>query len=299
MQTRRAIILSKVFALVCLFLVGCGITLAQPRAQSPLPTPTGFVNDYAEVIDAPTQERLETILKNLNDRAQIEFAVVTVRTTGDQPIFDYTLSVARGWGIGPGDDASKGLLLLVAVDDRKYQTLVSRHLQGDLPDGHVGEIGRRMREPFRANDYSAGIAIAVETVVATLSEKQGFSIEGIDARRAYRPQVNSDDRLRGGTPQSGMSFVACCIIGIVLLFLLSMMSGRGRRGGGGGGGGGCLNALLLANLFSNLGQTRGSSDWGGGGFGGSSGWGGGGSGGGFGGFGGGGDFDGGGAGGDW
>ncbi|HVF86208.1 MAG TPA: TPM domain-containing protein [Pyrinomonadaceae bacterium] len=295
MQTRRAVILSEVFAFVCLFLVGGGTTPAQPRAQSPLPTPTGFVNDYAEVIDAPTQERMETILRNLNDRAQIEFAVVTVRTTGDQPIFDYPLSVARGWGIGPGDDASKGLLLLVAVDDRKYQTLVSRHLQGDLPDGLVGEIGRRMREPFRANNYSAGLMVAVETVVATLSEKQGFSIEGIDNRRAYRPQVNSDERFRGGTPQSGMSFAACCIIGIVILFLLSMMSGRR---GGGGGGGGCLNALLLANLFSSLNQSRGSSDWGGsGGFGGSSGWGGGG--GGFGGFGGGGDFDGGGAGGDW
>ncbi|HVF27453.1 MAG TPA: TPM domain-containing protein [Pyrinomonadaceae bacterium] len=298
MQTRQAINLLTIFAFVCLTLTGHAPTAAQTKAQSPLPAPTGFVNDYAEVIDAQTQERMETILRNLNDRAQIEFAVVTIRTTGDQPIFDYSLAVARGWAIGPGDDASKGLLLLVAVDDRKYQTLVSRHLQGDLPDGLVGEIGRRMREPFRANDYSAGLMTAVETFVATLSEKQGFNIEGIDRRRAYRPQVGSGGRLREGTPQRGMSFAACCIIGIVLLFLLSMMSGR--RGGGGGGGSGCLNALLLANLFSSLGQTRGSSDWGGGGFGGSSGWGGGGGdGGGFGGFGGGGDFDGGGAGGDW
>ena len=237
MQLRRTHILSSVFAFVCLLLAGHATTVAQqPTAQSPLPAPTGFVNDYAEVIDAPTQERMETILRNLNDRAQIEFSVVTVRTTAGQPIYDYSLAVARGWGIGPGDNASKGLLLLVAVDDRRYQIQVSRHLEGDLPDGLVGEMGRRMREPFRANNYSAGMMTAVETFVATLSEKQGFSIEGIDRSRAYRPRTGSDEGLRGAPRPTGMSFAACCIIGIVILIVLSLMSRGGRRGGGAGGG---------------------------------------------------------------
>ncbi len=292
MQTRRSLLLTAlcVFSTLLLF---SSVALAQVKMQSPLPAPTGFVNDYAEAIDAPTQERMETILRNLNDRVQIEFSVVTVNTTGDQSIFDYSLAVARGWGIGPGDNASKGLLLVVAIEDRKYQIQVSRHLEGDLPDGLIGEIGRRMREPFRANNYSAGLMTAVETFVATLAEQQGFSIEGIDRSRAYQPQVGGNERERRRSPQSGLSFGVCCLIAVVLLFLLSMMGGRGGRGGGGGGG--FLNALLLANLFSGLGNSRGSSGWGGGGFGGSSGGGGGG----FGGFGGGGDFGGGGAGGDW
>ncbi len=293
MQTLRSLLLAALYVFSTLLLFG-SVALAQVKTESPLPAPTGFVNDFAEAIDAPTQERMETILRNLNDRAQIEFSVVTVNTTGDQPIFDYSLAVARGWGIGPGDNSSKGLLLVVAIQDRKYQIQVSRHLEGDLPDGLIGEIGRRMREPFRANNYSAGLMTAVETFVATLAELQGFSIEGIDRSRAYQPKAGGNERERRRSPQSGLSFGACCLIGVVLLFLLSMMGGRGGRGGGGGGG--FLNALLLANLFSSLGSSRGSSGWGGGGFGGSSGGGGGG---GFGGFGGGGDFGGGGAGGDW
>lgn len=230
---------------------------------------------------------------NLKRTADIEFAVVTVPTTGELTAFDYTLRLAREWGIGPSGGEQKGLILLVAVNDRKYQIQPSRHLQGDLPDGLVGEIGREMREPFRRNDYSTGITNAVGTIIATLAQKRGFSIEGIDQRRA----------LRGSTPRetsSGRSSCSPCIIIFVVLFIiLILLSNRGRRGGGGrgfggGGGSGLLNALLIGSVLNNMGSGSGSSGWGGGGGGG-----GGSSDPGFGGFGGGGDFNGGGAGGEW
>lgn len=285
MRTRRAIFPLAIFIFAYLL---CDASRAQAQtAHSPLPPPTGYVNDYAGVIDSATKARMETILNNLKQRADIEFAVVTVKTTGDQPIFDYSLAVARGWGIGSSEGEKNGLLLLVAIDDHKYQTQVSRHLEGDLPDGLVGEIGRRMREPFRAGNYSQGLMNAVQTFVATLSEKRGFNIEGIDQRYAYHG-TNARPRRADRTAQ-GLS--PCCILFIILIIILFVLSSRGR------GGGGCLNLLLL-NALLNSGRRSGG--WSSGGFGGSSGssdWGGGG--GGFGGFGGGGDFGGGGAGGDW
>ncbi|MBA2340736.1 MAG: TPM domain-containing protein [Pyrinomonadaceae bacterium] len=285
----------KSFLLLALVLV-CPLFVAhQARAQntpSPLPSPTGYVNDYAGVIDAATKSRIETILTNLDSRAKIEFSVVTVPTTGGQDIFDYSLAVMRGWGIGSADKG--GLLLLIAVNDRKYFTQVSRHLEGDLTDSVVGEVGRRMREPFRAGNYSQGIMTAVQTLVATLAEKRGFSVEGIDQSYAYRGRQRPSNG--GDAPQASLG--TCCIIFVVLMFLLLFLS-RNRRGGGGfggGGGGGLLNLLLLGQIL-NSGRSSGSSGWGGGDFGGSSGWGGGDGGGGF--SGGGGDAGGGGAGGDW
>ncbi len=295
MQIRRSIFPVTFFALLCL-LASAGLTRAQSQPAAPLPQPTGFykyVTDSANVIDAGTKERLATILNRLKERADIEFAVVTVPTTGDTPIFDYTLAVARGWGIGSKEGEKNGLILVVAVNDRKYQAQVSRHLEGDLPDGVVGAIGRqRLRAPFQQGNYSQGISDFVLVTVATLAKQRNFSIEGIDQSYAYSETV--DSRQRGGTRgrSQGLSMGTLCLIGFVLLILFSMMS-RGKRGGGGGGG--CLNALLLANLFS--GGRGGGSSWGGDG---GSGWGGGGGGGGgFGGFGGGGDFGGGGAGGSW
>jgi uncharacterized protein len=247
------------------------------------------VSDLANVIEPATEARLEAILTNLKLRADIEFAVVTVDTTGEREIFDYSLAVSRGWGIGSKEGEKNGLLLLVAVKDRKYFAQISRHLEGDLPDSLSGQIQRaRLVPPFKQGDYSRGISDAVETYIATLAEKRGFSLEGIDQSRAYRQPASQPRRARGQR-----SSISGCSLGlIILVVIIFFLSGRGGRGGGGSG---CLSMLLLNSLL-NSGGGRGSSGWGGGSFGGG---GGGGGGGGFGGFGGGGDFGGGGSGGSW
>jgi uncharacterized protein len=273
----------------CLLSAGA-LTARAQAVKSPLPQPTSPVSDYAQVIDAQTKQRIENILVNLDKQAQIEFGVVTIKTTGGQEIFDYSLAVMRGWGIGSSD--KPGLLLLVAVDDHKYYTQVSRHLEGDLPDSVAGEIQRQYLVPaLRKGDFSNGILNTVQAFVATLAEKRGFTVEGLDKDYAYNAPQTSNRRTRvstsGGIPP-------CCLIVIVIVVLILIFSSKGR----GGGGGGCLNMLLLGSLLNSGG--RGSSGWSGGGFGGGSGWGGGGGGGGWGGFsGGGGDAGGGGAGGGW
>jgi len=235
---------------------------------------------------------MEKILRALKESGDIEFAVVTVKTTGDQDIFDYSLAVFRGWGIGSSEGEKNGLLLLVAVDDRKYHMQVSRHLEGDLPDRLVGEVGRRMRDPFRQGDYSGGLMTAVQTIVSTLEEKRGFSVGDVDKKYAYRPSAEPvRETSRGISP---------CVIFLIVIFVIIFIISSRRRGGRGGfgGGGGWLNWLLLSmvlnsgNRGSGWGGAGGSSGWSGGGFGG-------GGGGGFGGFGGGGDAGGGGAGGSW
>ena len=282
-----------------LFLVMPVAAYAQTKPQSPVPLPVPFnpIVDNAHVIDAQTRQRLEQIYLNLKQRADIEFAVLTVDTTGGEDIFDFSLAVARGWGIGSKGGDKAGLLLVVAIQDRKYFTQVSDHLEGDLPDGLVGQIQRERLVPaFRQKNYSKGIYDTIQTYVATLAEKRGFNIEGIDQSYAYRePQGDIEVRQN---PRKSLSSI-CCIT-IVIIFVLIWLF-NASRGGGGGGGGGLWKALLLANLLSGLGGGRSRGGWGGsfggGGFGGG-GFGGGG--GGFGGgFGGGGSFGGGGAGGSW
>src|SRR5436853_7138758 len=170
--------LTSVLSYVLLSMVGVS-TIAQTM-QSPLPKPTGYVNDYAAVIDSATKDRMEITLGNLDREQQIQFAVVTVNTTGGQDIFDYSLAVARGWGIGSKDTSKPSLLLLVAIKDRKYFTQVSRHLEGDLPDGLVGQIQReQLVAAFRAAPYGKGYSVTVNTYIATVAAKNGFSTDTI------------------------------------------------------------------------------------------------------------------------
>ena len=293
----RLAVVKGTAVLVLLLLAFVASSFAQ-TATSPVPLPVPFtpIVDNANVIDANTRQRLETIFKNLRDRADIEFAVLTVPTTGDQDIFDFSLAVARGWGIGPKGGDKAGFLLVVAINDRKYFTQVSDHLEADLTDGVVGQIQRERLVPqFRRQNYSQGIYDTIQAYVATLADKRGFSVDGIDQSYAYREETPRP--ASGGN--SGLSSACCTIIIIlfVVMFLISAAN-RGGRGGRGGGGGGWLGWLLLSQLLSSSGG-RSSGGWGGS----SSGWGGGGFGGGGGGFGGGfgggGSFGGGGAGGSW
>jgi uncharacterized protein len=276
------------------FSFGCAVLLSSTHfsfaqtGQSPIPLPSPFtpIVDNANVIDAETENKLGSIYLNLMQRANTQFAVVTVDTTGGQDIFEYSLAIYRGWGIGT--KTNDGFLLLIAVKDRKYYTQVGYHLEGDLNDGLVGEIQRQYLVPeFKRGNYSKGVYDTVQAYVATLAEKRGFTIEGIDQSYAYRES-------KGRRAVSGGLSNTCCpllVILAVIIFLLAVSRGGGR----GGGGGGWWTALLLSSLLNSGGRSSGwggsSSGWGGGGFGG----GGGGFGGGFGG----GSAGGGGAGGGW
>lgn len=282
----RKLVLVALVAFVC-FLVAGDISGVQAQ-DFQIPQPTGnAVNDFAGVMDAGTKQSLEKILINLKNEQKIEFAVVTVKTTGDRDIFDYSLAIGRQWGIGPSNDDKQGLLLLIAVDDHKYQTLVSRHLQGELTDGTVGSIQRQKLIPaLRDGNYGAGLTDTVRAYIDTLASERGFSTATIYQQDGSNTRPPPPRRTNTG---SGIS--ACRVIIIILVIIIFLVASRGK-----GGGSGCLNLLFLGSILSNLSRGGSSSGgWSGGGFGGSSG----GSGGGFGGFGGGGDFDGGGAGGSW
>ncbi|HKE55657.1 MAG TPA: TPM domain-containing protein, partial [Pyrinomonadaceae bacterium] len=241
-------------------------SFAQTKSPVPLPVPFNPIVDNANVIDAQTRQQLESIYLTLKNNANIEYAVLTVPTTGDLDIFDYSLAVARGWGIGSKEGEKNGFLLVVAIQDRKYFTQVSDHLEGDLPDGLVGQIQRERLVPaFRQGNYSKGIYDTIQTYVATLGAKRGFSVDGIDQRYAYQGDAEEPQSER---QNNGPTVGSCCAALLIIFVIILLLSAARRRGGGG-----CLQALFWGSLFSNLGGGRGggwggSSGWGGGGFGG-------------------------------
>ena len=256
--------------------------------KSPLPAPTGAVNDYAGVIDTATKQSLEQKIKEFKEKTNppVELAVAVVRTTGERPIFDYSLAVSRGWGIGSKDTDNPSALLFVAIDDRKYFTQVSRDLEDELPDGLVGQLQRQYLVPeFKKGNYAKGVSDTIDAYIRTIEQRQS----GQPAATTQKEQKKS----RGGSLSLCNIFV-CLIILFILLIVIFSRSGKSGRNKDdddrwGGGGGSALPWIIGSIIASSGSGSSSGSDWGG-----SSG-----DGGGWGGFGGGGDFGGGGAGGDW
>ena len=149
----------------------------QPETKSPFPSPTGFVNDYANAFDSESKARLESALTELRDKSDIEFAVVTIETTGGQPIFDYSLAVFKGWGIGPKDTSKGGgLLLMLAIKDRNWRIQVGRSLEKDLPDKICKELGDQSQDLYRQGKYAEGIIKYVKVIIERLERLRGFKL---------------------------------------------------------------------------------------------------------------------------
>jgi uncharacterized protein len=278
----------RVVVLILLFTIAA---FAQ-ATQMQIPPSTGFaVNDFANKLSSQTKQDLENLLRNFDRQTQIQIAVTTIPfdQMNGYPIEDYALEMGRQWKVGRDADKPAALLLIAIKekgDDGEYhggtRLEISRHLEGDIPDGLAGELIRRMRLDFKAGNFDKALNTGVQTILATIAEKRGISMQGIDAKAAYQAPKRSTKR--------GISPSTIIFLIIIAFVVISFLSRIGRGGGGGRGG-----------------YRRGGSDWwiapiiwGGGG----TGWGGGGSsssGGGsdWGGFGGGGDFGGGGASDSW
>jgi uncharacterized protein len=140
--------------------------------------PAGFVNDFAGILNATERQNLETELVDFKKQTGAELAVVTVKNLGGDTVENYAVELFKDWGIGEkGKD--NGVLLLVALEDRKMRIEVGYGLEGVLTDAQASSIIRNTLTPaFRGNDYGGGITGAVNQII-TIVKPEYASSEGI------------------------------------------------------------------------------------------------------------------------
>lgn len=171
----RALILSAVLAVVCVAQV-----FVSASAQDKLPAPSGNVNDFAEVVDPATKQRLDTVLQSLKTRTDVDLVIAVVKTAASADMYDYSLRIANEWQVGTRTSPRKTLLMVIAADTGQFFTQFSRAAQTTLPDGLVGEMGRRMRPKFEARDFSGGLVAGVQAFVNGLGEQHNFTFAQLD-----------------------------------------------------------------------------------------------------------------------
>ncbi|HEY6122089.1 MAG TPA: TPM domain-containing protein [Pyrinomonadaceae bacterium] len=178
-------------AVALLFVVLSVHPSAQNKTQ--LPAPTTHVNDLAGILDDQTKQRIENLLENLKQRNKIEFCVAVVQDTSGQDIFDFSRKLAHDWNVGSRITAKKSLLLVVSVNDRVAFTQFSRSVQGDLPDGVLGEMTQRMRVPITAGNFNEAVTTGVDHFVETLARKSGLSLQDFEAAGSVAAVASSPE----------------------------------------------------------------------------------------------------------
>ena len=146
----------------------CLVTCYAALAQRAIPELTGPVVDEAGILSESTEQQIGLLIRSHQDSTSNQLAVLTVSSLEGEVLEDYSLRVARTWGLGQADK-NNGVLLLVAVAERKIRIEVGYGLEGDLPDITAKRIiDGDMTPYFRQGDFDNGILLGVRGVLEAI-----------------------------------------------------------------------------------------------------------------------------------
>lgn len=134
---------------------------------SHLPSPSNYVNDFANVLSQGFEDTQNIKLKEYKEKTTNEIAVVTIDSTGDESIEQYSIHLADQWK--PGEEGvDNGVIMLFAIKDRKMRIEVGRGVEDRLTDIEASDIIDEIKPSFRNSNYEEGIGIGITSVIAQL-----------------------------------------------------------------------------------------------------------------------------------
>lgn len=181
--------------------------------------PLGYVSDYAGVLHRAQAAELNAYCAALEKATGVQMALVILPSLEGEPIEDVANLLFRKWGVGQKQN-HEGLLLLIAVRDRRTRLEVGYGLEPVIPDGYAGALLREMRPALRAGDFHAALLVAVEKLAAKIAQAKGVSLEkAAPVRRRPAPPA--------GEPPVWL--LAAGLAGILLFAMMAMRAHRAAR----------------------------------------------------------------------
>jgi uncharacterized protein len=225
-------------------------------AQGLPPELTQPVNDFAHVIDEPSRAAIERRILALKSTTGDVVVVATIDTFAPYAdIGEYAVKMFENRGRGIGEKGKdNGLLVLLAVKDRRVWVEVGYDLEQFVTDGFAGEVSRTVMTPlFARGEYGQGLLDGVTRLMGRIAQGRGVTISEVPAVPLQRDS--------GGALPFSPGLI---ILMIIVFIMISNMNNRSRFSGGrrrwGGG--------SWSGWNSGVGPFGGGGGFGGGGFGG-------------------------------
>lgn len=229
--------LMRTLSIVSFVLLALVISTASHGADG-FPKPKGLVNDFANVIEPQYEQKLTQVTGELLRKTGVTVVVVTMPDIEGEDYNEYANRLYAAWGIGKkGED--RGVLIFVAVKERKMRIETGYGVEGIIPDGLAGEIRDQYIVPYlKQNRFGEGLLNGTLAIAQIIAKDAGVGLTGQGPVR------------RAPKQRSGLSGLLITLIFLGLLFsmgrrrggmwpllLLMFMGGRGGGYGRGGFGG--------------------------------------------------------------
>ena len=201
---------SRVISLGALALLLILVPAAQAEPISQL-KPTGYVNDFAHVLDQNTIAQIDEICRQVDEKAHAQIAVVTIHSLDGEDIESYAVDLFHQWGVG-NKSTDRGVLILYAINDHRARIEVGYGLEPILPDGKVGAFQREAIPLMRAGNYSQALLLVTSRVASVIAQDAGVQLT--------TPQIAPPPPQPVEQPSGGMSAGGVVLLIIVILVIL-------------------------------------------------------------------------------
>ncbi|MBI3991067.1 MAG: TPM domain-containing protein [Candidatus Omnitrophica bacterium] len=153
----------------CIFITLCLLLAAGTLLGDAIPQPSGWVNDFAGVISSEYRNKLTSLIRELESKTSAEIAVVTMDSIAPYDEKTYARLLFDNWKPGKkGKD--NGVLILLAIKERLWRIETGYGVEGILPDGLCGEIGRNYMVPyFKEGKYGEGFYYTTAEIARVIS----------------------------------------------------------------------------------------------------------------------------------
>jgi uncharacterized protein len=195
-----------------LFVVLGVLLSALPSLALDIPPLVGRIVDLAHALPASEADRLTEALRAHEERTGNQVAVLILPSLEGESLEEYSHRVATTWKLGQ-KGVDNGVLLLIALKERKLRIEVGYGLEGTLTDLRSAHIIRNEIVPrFRAGDLPGGVRAGVEAILRT--------IEGTYREETLPPRVSH------GLEAAAWQYVGA---GILVGFLAGLIWRQGLR----------------------------------------------------------------------
>lgn len=218
--------------LVLALLIGLFCFSPASAEETGFPAAQGYINDFANLLKPSDFQKLNGLAQALDAKTTAEIAVVTLATTKPYDIQDYSVRLYEKWKIGKaGKD--NGVLLLVAIEDKKVWITTGYGLEGAIPDAQASEIYRNIIVPyFKKGEFSKGISAGAIKLIDLAAREYNATIEDLPklSKEYVQPVEKSPLASFVETLFTLMFFVL--FFGFRLGLFGFLLFGTGRRRGG-------------------------------------------------------------------
>lgn len=187
--------------------------MAEAESIRGLPTLNQPIIDQAKILsDAEIQQLNQKILA-LYQQGKAQIGVIIVPTTGQEAIFDFALRTGEKWQLGSAK-RDNGLLMAIAVNDRKIQILTGYGLEGVLPDVVLSRIIRNKITPyFKQGQYAQGISAGLDEISRIVNLDPEIAQQAAQELKDRHEQALREQQAKDNTLTMGLFILIAGIVG--------------------------------------------------------------------------------------